>query len=246
MVKVTRAQRSNGIAAARVVREGLLRRARRAASARPTRSSRAPTRSSRSSITPTRTPATPRPRRSSRRSRPRTTCSATPPSASRVRRGAPHGRVGRRSRRLRRLRSPADGGSFTFEGDLGDLGGMFGNLFGGGAAAGGRRRAGERPATRQDLETELHLSFDDAVHGRDVDRALPRRRDVLDVRGLGRGARHHARDVPAVSRLRFDRGRPGSVLVLGGVPDVWWSRPGDPEAVPDVQAAAGSRCAPAK
>src|SRR5438445_2125915 len=48
---------------------------------------------------------------------------------------------------------------FTFVGDLGDL---FGGLFGRGRAARGR---GAGPARGDDLETELHLSFLDAVNG---------------------------------------------------------------------------------
>jgi molecular chaperone DnaJ len=53
-------------------------------------------------------------------------------------------------------------------GDLGDLGGIFGNLFGGGGR--GRRRGGPSQGTAgprrgQDIETELHLDFLDAVHG---------------------------------------------------------------------------------
>ena len=58
---------------------------------------------------------------------------------------------------------PGGGQTFTFnEGDLGDLGGIFGNLFGGGRRS--RQRA-SGPQRGQDLETELHLSFDDAVSG---------------------------------------------------------------------------------
>ena len=60
---------------------------------------------------------------------------------------------------------PGGGGqSFNFEGDLGDLGGLFGNLFGGSGRRGATRRA-TGPQRGQDLETELHLSFEDAVHG---------------------------------------------------------------------------------
>ncbi len=58
-----------------------------------------------------------------------------------------------------------DGGAgqtFTFDGDVGDLGGLFGNLFGGGRR---QRRGASGPRRGEDLETELHLSFDDAVHG---------------------------------------------------------------------------------
>ncbi len=61
---------------------------------------------------------------------------------------------------------PGPGGGFSFRvddlGDLGGLGGLFGDLFGGGAGRGPRQRAGRRGA---DLETELHLSFEDAARG---------------------------------------------------------------------------------
>jgi molecular chaperone DnaJ len=56
---------------------------------------------------------------------------------------------------------PGGGGeTFNFEGNLGDLGGLFGNLFG---ARRQRRAAG--PRRGHDLETELHLSFEDAARG---------------------------------------------------------------------------------
>jgi molecular chaperone DnaJ len=58
------------------------------------------------------------------------------------------------------------GGNVRVE-DLGDLGGIFGNLFGGGRA-GGRRGRAPGPAGPQrgnDIETELHLDFLEAVHG---------------------------------------------------------------------------------
>jgi molecular chaperone DnaJ len=49
-------------------------------------------------------------------------------------------------------------------GDLGDLGGLFGNLFGGRGRRG--RNAGPvGPQRGNDIETELHLDFLDAVHG---------------------------------------------------------------------------------
>jgi molecular chaperone DnaJ len=56
-------------------------------------------------------------------------------------------------------------GGQQFEGDLGDL---LGNLFGAGAGGGrgrGRRSARNAPQRGQDLETELHLDFLDAIHG---------------------------------------------------------------------------------
>jgi molecular chaperone DnaJ len=53
-------------------------------------------------------------------------------------------------------------GGFQFQ-DGGDFGDLLGNLFGGGARRGGARGAG--PHRGQDLETELHLSFEDAAAG---------------------------------------------------------------------------------
>jgi molecular chaperone DnaJ len=58
------------------------------------------------------------------------------------------------------------GTTFRVE-DLGDLGDLFGGLFGGGGRGRGGPRAprGSGPQRGVDLEAELHLSFDDAVHG---------------------------------------------------------------------------------
>src|SRR5690348_4163208 len=53
-------------------------------------------------------------------------------------------------------------GGFQFQ-EGGDLGDLLGNLFGGAGRRGGARSAG--PHRGQDLETELHLSFDDAAAG---------------------------------------------------------------------------------
>ena len=60
----------------------------------------------------------------------------------------------------------AGGGNVRVE-DLGDLGDLFGGLFGRGAGGGQRRgpSRGTGPQRGADLEAELHLSFDDAVHG---------------------------------------------------------------------------------
>jgi molecular chaperone DnaJ len=56
------------------------------------------------------------------------------------------------------------GQTFHFETDGGGLGDIFGNLFGGG---GGRRRSrtATGPQRGQDLETEIHIGFDDAIRG---------------------------------------------------------------------------------
>jgi molecular chaperone DnaJ len=62
--------------------------------------------------------------------------------------------------------SPGGGGGFGGQvrvEDLGDLGDIFGGLFGGGR--GGARRRTRGPQRGADVETELHLSFEDAVRG---------------------------------------------------------------------------------
>jgi len=55
-------------------------------------------------------------------------------------------------------------GGFRFE-DVGDLGDLFGGLFGRGRGGGARAGRGTGPQRGQDLQSELHLSFEDAVHG---------------------------------------------------------------------------------
>jgi molecular chaperone DnaJ len=59
------------------------------------------------------------------------------------------------------------GGNVRVEdlGDLGDLGGLFGNLFGGRGGRRGRNAGPVGPQRGNDIETELHLDFLDAVHG---------------------------------------------------------------------------------
>ncbi len=62
---------------------------------------------------------------------------------------------------------PGGGGGFRFE-DVGDLGDLFGGLFNRGRAGGGggaRARRGTGPQRGTDLQSELHLTFEDAVSG---------------------------------------------------------------------------------
>ena len=99
------------------------------------------------------------PRSASRRSRPPTTSSATRIAARSTTRSAGSARPrpaspGWRRRARRLLRS-----------DGGDLGDLLGGLFGRGGRRGGGGRGGRGPHRGQDLETELHLAFDDAVPG---------------------------------------------------------------------------------
>ncbi|MCB1014013.1 MAG: molecular chaperone DnaJ [Acidimicrobiales bacterium] len=59
------------------------------------------------------------------------------------------------------------GATFNAEdlGDLGDLGDLLGGLFGRGGRRGGRAPRGAGPQRGDDLEAELHLSFEEAVRG---------------------------------------------------------------------------------
>ena len=213
---------------------------------RPRRRSRARTASSRSSTTPTRTRGTTRPRRSSRRSRRPTTCSATRRSARSTTRS------GAWSRPARTARGPGGGGfggrrrpgGFSFDDGV-DLGDLLGGLFGGGGGRRARRvrarRSRRRGRTRHapqrgsDLETELHLDFMDAdprrddlgvVHGRGRVLGVPRQR-----RRAGHRRRRPARDCGGSGP---DRGGPGPVLVLPGVPHLRRARRDHRDAVPPL------------
>ncbi|MFL5737545.1 MAG: molecular chaperone DnaJ [Actinomycetota bacterium] len=53
-------------------------------------------------------------------------------------------------------------------GDIGDLGDLFGNLFGGGVGGGARGRTSRQPSRGADLETQVRISFDDAMAGTTV------------------------------------------------------------------------------
>jgi molecular chaperone DnaJ len=59
--------------------------------------------------------------------------------------------------------APGGARTFTFSGD--DLGGVFGDLFGRFRQGGGRGAQATGPQRGEDLEAELHLSFDDAING---------------------------------------------------------------------------------
>src|SRR5271165_2226978 len=76
---------------------------------------------------------------------------------------------------------PGQAGGFRVE-DMGDLGDIFGGLFGGGRTSRRRTRAQQRGA---DLETELHLSFEDAVKGVTVTVNLPEDARCHTCKGSG-------------------------------------------------------------
>jgi molecular chaperone DnaJ len=67
--------------------------------------------------------------------------------------------------------------------DMGDLGDLFGGLFGGGA---GRTRTNQRgPQRGADMEAQLHLSFQDAVHGVTTSVNVPQEVRCSNCRGSG-------------------------------------------------------------
>jgi molecular chaperone DnaJ len=73
------------------------------------------------------------------------------------------------------------GGTFRME-DMGDLSDLFGGLFGGG----GRTRTTQRgPQRGADMEAQLHLSFQDAVHGVTTSVNVPQEVRCSNCRGSG-------------------------------------------------------------
>ena len=75
------------------------------------------------------------------------------------------------------------GGTFRME-DMGDLSDLFGGLFGGGG--GGRTRTTQRgPQRGADMEAQLHLSFQDAVHGVTTSVNVPQEVRCSNCRGSG-------------------------------------------------------------
>jgi molecular chaperone DnaJ len=60
------------------------------------------------------------------------------------------------------------GGATNFNFDVGDLGDLFGNLFGGGGFGGRAQRPRPQPIKGQDLEAVVNLSFEDSLKGVEV------------------------------------------------------------------------------
>ena len=137
--------------------------------------SRRRTASSRASTTRTRTRATTPRRSASRRSRAPTTCSRIPRSGSSTTASAPPTAAGR-------ARAGVNFEGFDFA-DLGDLGDIFGGLFG----ARGRAQQQPRGQRGSDLEVEVRLSFDDSLKG--VETTIPVELETACRECNGSGAR---------------------------------------------------------
>ncbi|HEY1651772.1 MAG TPA: molecular chaperone DnaJ [Acidimicrobiales bacterium] len=73
------------------------------------------------------------------------------------------------------------GGTFRME-DMGDLSDLFGGLFGGGRTRTTQQRGPQRGA---DMEAQLHLSFQDAVHGVTTSVNVPQEVRCSNCRGSG-------------------------------------------------------------
>ena len=162
------------------------------------------------STTPTATRTTSRRRSASRRSPRPTTCSRTPTSASST---TVAGAVWR-------LRCPASASPARF-----GAGGFWRHPLEpvrrrparGAGGAGRRARTACRRGRGRDLETEVTLTFDQAVHGRP---GAARGADLTAVPDLprhGRQARHAAARLPGLRRARRRGAEPGDLLDLPAV-----------------------------
>ena len=165
----------------------------------PRRRSRRPTASLRASGTRTRTRATSRPRSASRRSRRRTRCCPTPRSASSTTPAACSAAAAAAASASTHRRSAAASGSF---------GDILSDLFGRGGG-GGRRPGAQRG---RDLETEVRLSFAQAIDGTEVSVSVPVEAACPTCNGSGAKPGTSPEDLPQLRRPRHRDAGPGHVL----------------------------------
>ena len=103
------------------------------------------------------------------------------------------------------------------------------------AAAARGQAAGSAGAAGADLETEVTLSFDDAMAGVTVPVTLTGPRAVRDVPRFGRGPGTQPGDVPDLRRVRTGRRQSGVLLDGADLRDVPRDRPDGRDAVSDVR-----------
>ena len=80
--------------------------------------------------------------------------------------------------------------------DMGDLSDLFGGLFGGGRTT----RTQRGPQRGADMEAQLHLSFQDAVHGVTTSVNVPQEVRCSNCRGSGAAPGHLDAHLPALRR----------------------------------------------
>ena len=166
------------------------------------------------------TPATSRPRSASRRSRRRTRCCPTPRSASST---TPGGHVRRRRRLPLRPVGVPQGGVGSFGDILSDL---FGRGGGGGAAA----------QRGRDLETEVRLSFAQAINGTQVSVSVPVEAPCPTCHGSGAKPGHRRRGpVPAARAAASRREGQGMFSISQPCSRVRRPRHRDRRPVPDLR-----------
>ena len=180
--------------------------------------------------TPTRTLGTPTPRSGSRRSPPPTTCSETRTSASATTRSARWARPGSADPAVAGCGPGAGGGpagGVRYEEVPFDLGDLFGGMFGGRGGMGGRGRGGARSAVRRgaDLETDVTVSFDDAMTGTTVPVRITGPAPCRTCHGTGAKPGHEPGHVPPCGGSGAGRREPGVLPMAQTCPDVSRRRP---------------------
>ncbi len=132
---------------------------------------------------------------------------------------------------------PGAGGNFNWSGnfsDLGDIGDLFGNIFGNAGAARGSSQRRQRGERGRDVEVAINVSFEDSLKGLTTKIPVDLEVDVLRVSRHRRRARHCAADLPGVPRPRRRlRGR-RLLRVLASVPPLPGQRDGHRAALPEL------------
>ena len=116
-------------------------------------------------------------------------------------------------------------------GGFGGFGDILSDLFGGGGGAGARKPVPERG---RDLETEVHISFDQAMAGRPGARRGAGALGLPDLPRHRRQAGHQPDRLPALPGSRHRVAGPGPVLDLTAVPAVRRHRHADQRSLPHL------------